>query len=280
MSTGTSGAAGAETPAAPGADAPARTGLRAERVSRSASGTPVLDGVSLAPLPGTVTGLLGPNGSGKSTLLRLLAGVLAPDSGVVTLDGDPLSAVGRRAVARRLAVVEQQADAQVDLTVADVVRLGRVPHRRAWAPASAADEEAVASALERTGLAGRSRQPWRTLSGGERQRVQIARALAQEPRELLLDEPTNHLDIQHQLDLLALVKDLRLTTVVALHDLNLAAMYCHRVVVLKEGRVVAAGSPADVLTEELIADVYRVRCAVGRPSADGPAHIRFLGTLP
>lgn len=256
------------------------TGLRADRVSRGAAGTLVLDGVSLAPLPGTVTGLLGPNGSGKSTLLRLLAGVVSPDSGVVTLDGDPLSDVGRRAVARRLAVVEQQADAQVDLTVADVVRLGRVPHRRAWAPASAADEAAVVSALERTGLTERSHQPWRTLSGGERQRVQIARALAQEPRELLLDEPTNHLDVQHQLDLLALVTGLRLTTVVALHDLNLAATYCHRVVVLERGRVVAAGSPADVLTEELIADVYRVRSAVSRPGPDEPVHIRFLGTLP
>ncbi|MFI6421882.1 ABC transporter ATP-binding protein [Streptomyces sp. NPDC050842] len=256
------------------------TGLRADRVSRTVGGSPVLDGVSLAPRPGTVTGLLGPNGSGKSTLLRLLAGVLAPDSGVVTLDGDPLDGLGRRAVARRLAAVEQQADTQVDLTVLDAVRLGRVPHRRAWTPASAADEAAVRSALARTGLADMAHRSWRTLSGGERQRVQIARALAQEPRELLLDEPTNHLDIQHQLDLLTLVAGLRLTAVVALHDLNLAAMYCDRLVVLAEGRVVARGTPDEVLTEELIAEVYRVRATVTRPTPGGRPHIRFLGTLP
>lgn len=254
-------------------------GLRAERVSRSADGTLILDGVSLAPRPGTVTGLLGPNGSGKSTLLRLLAGVIAPASGVVTLDGEPLDRVGRRAVARRIAVVAQQSDTQVELTVLDVVRLGRVPHRRAWAPVAADDEEAVRTALARTGLTDKAHRSWHTLSGGERQRVQIARALAQEPRELLLDEPTNHLDIQHQLALLTLVGDLRLTSVVALHDLNLAAMYCDRLVILKQGRVVAAGAPYDVLTESLIADVYGVRATITRPGPTDRPHIRFLGPL-
>ncbi|MFF3839092.1 ABC transporter ATP-binding protein [Streptomyces sp. NPDC001930] len=256
------------------------TGLRAAHVSRTAGGTLVLDGVTIAPRPGTLTGLLGPNGSGKSTLLRVLAGVLAPDTGVVTLDGDPLGGVPRRALARRLAVVEQHADTQVDLTVSDAVRLGRVPHRRAWSPSTAADEEAVRSALARTGLTDRAHRSWRTLSGGERQRVQIARALAQEPRELLLDEPTNHLDIQHQLDLLSLVSGLPLTCVVALHDLNLAAMYCDHVVVLRAGRVVAGGPVEEVLTEQLVADVYGVRASVTRPGPDGRPHIRFLGTAP
>ncbi|MFJ8077585.1 ABC transporter ATP-binding protein [Streptomyces sp. NPDC096176] len=253
--------------------------LVADRVSRTFDGRLILDGVSLTPRPGSVTGLLGPNGSGKSTLLRLLSGVLAPASGVVTLDGRPLGDWGRRAVARRMAVVEQQADTLVELTVVDVVRLGRIPHRRAWTPATAADEEAVRTALERTGLTDRADQPWHTLSGGERQRVQIARALAQEPRELLLDEPTNHLDIQHQLDLLNLIAELPVTSLVALHDLNLAAMYCDQVVVLREGRVVAAGSPGDTLTESLIADVYGVRAAVTRPGPGNRPHIRFLGTV-
>ncbi|TLS44990.1 ABC transporter ATP-binding protein [Streptomyces montanus] len=256
------------------------TGLRAERVTRTADGTLILDGVSLTPRPGTVTGLLGPNGSGKSTLLRLLAGVLAPASGVITLDGRPLDQVGRRAVARRIAVVEQQVDTQVALTVHDVVRLGRIPHRRAWTPTSAVDEEAVRTALARTGLTDKAHRPWHTLSGGERQRVQIARALAQEPRELLLDEPTNHLDIQHQLALLALITELRLTSVIALHDLNLAAMYSDQLVVLKQGRVVACGSPRDVLTASLIGDVYGVRAAVTREGPDDRPHIRFLGALP
>ncbi|MGW6538185.1 ABC transporter ATP-binding protein [Streptomyces sp. NPDC055051] len=252
------------------------TGLRAARVSRTAGGALVLDGVSLAPRPGTLTGLLGPNGSGKSTLLRVLAGVLAPETGVVTLDGERLGAAPRRALARRVAVVEQHADTQVDLTVADAVRLGRVPHRRAWSPPTPADEEAVRSALARTGLTDRAHRAWRTLSGGERQRVQLARALAQEPRELLLDEPTNHLDVHHQLALMALVSDLRLTCVMALHDLNLAAMYCDHVVVLREGRVEAAGPVDEVLTEELVSEVYGVRAAVTHPDPDGRPHIRFV----
>ncbi|WP_053751021.1 ABC transporter ATP-binding protein [Streptomyces sp. MMG1533] len=264
-----------------GSDAPASaaTGLRADRVSRRADGRLILDGVTLAPEQGSTVGLLGPNGSGKSTLLRLLAGLLGPSAGVITLDGTPLPGLPRREVARRLAVVEQQADTQVELTVLDVVRLGRVPHRRAWTPASAHDERAVRAALERAGLTDRADQPWHTLSGGERQRVQIARALAQEPRELLLDEPTNHLDIHHQLDLLALVTALPVTTVVALHDLNLAAMYCDRVVVLHTGRVVAGGAPGDVLTERLIAEVYGVRAAVTREGPGKRPHVRFLGTL-
>ncbi|MFF8012085.1 ATP-binding cassette domain-containing protein [Streptomyces sp. NPDC007929] len=276
-----SGAAGApaEAGAVNGTGIPASAGLRAERVSRRVDGRLVLDGVALAPETGSTVGVLGPNGSGKSTLLRLLAGLLTPTSGVVTLDGTPLGDLPRRTVARRLAVVEQQSDTQVELTVEDVVRLGRVPHRRAWTPARPDDERAVRAALERTGLDGRARQPWHTLSGGERQRVQIARALAQEPRELLLDEPTNHLDIHHQLDLLTLVTGLPVTTVVALHDLNLAAMYCDRVVVLSAGRLVAAGTPGDVLTERLIADVYGVRAAVSREGPEGRPHVRFLGTL-
>ncbi|MEU1022147.1 ABC transporter ATP-binding protein, partial [Streptomyces sp. NPDC005904] len=220
---------------------------------------------------------------GKSTLLRLLAGVLAPAAGVVTLDGRPLADTPRRAVARRIAVVEQHASTQVELTVRDVVRLGRVPHRRAWSAPTPEDERAVREALEHTGLTERAAQSWHTLSGGERQRVQIARALAQEPRELLLDEPTNHLDVQHQLELLALIAELPLTSVIALHDLNLAAMYCDHVLILKEGTAYAAGTPAEVITEQLIAEVYGVRAVVtpGDPPQDGspPApSIRFLRT--
>ncbi|MEU2026649.1 ABC transporter ATP-binding protein [Streptomyces sp. NPDC016469] len=251
-------------------------GLRADGVSREAGGRLLLDGVTLAPEPGTTVGLIGPNGSGKSTLLRILAGVLAPHAGVVTLDGGSLTAVGRRAVARRVAVVDQHAVTQDELRVLDVVRLGRIPHRRAWSAPTDADAAAVDEALERTGLTGRRDQSWHTLSGGERQRVQIARALAQQPRELLLDEPTNHLDIQHQLDLLSLVASLPLTAVVALHDLNLAAMFCDQIVVLSGGRAVAGGPPGQVITEQLIEDVYRVRSVVTPDGPQGRPSVRFL----
>lgn len=254
-------------------------GLRADRVTRTTAGHLIIDGVTLAPPPGATVGLLGPNGSGKSTLLRILAGVLTPTSGVVTLDGDPLREVGRRTVARRLAMVDQEATTQVELSVEEVVRLGRIPHRRAWSLPTPQDEEAVREALTRTGLTDRATQSWHTLSGGERQRVQIARALAQSPQELLLDEPTNHLDIQHQLDLLSLVADLPLTSVIALHDLNLAAMFCDHLLVLREGVTYASGTPTEVITEELIAKVYGVRAQV-TTTDDGAGtrrpSIRFL----
>ncbi|MFF8491721.1 ABC transporter ATP-binding protein [Streptomyces albidoflavus] len=251
-----------------------RPALRAERVTRSAGGRLILDGVDLEARAGGTVGLIGPNGSGKSTLLRLLAGLLAPSGGTVTVDGSTPAELGRRETARRLAVVGQHAATDTDLTVRDVVGLGRVPHRRAWAAPGAADREAVRAALERTGLVPFADRLWHTLSGGERQRAQIARALAQEPRHLLLDEPTNHLDVQHQLELMSLVARLPVTCVVALHDLNLAAMFCDEVVVLRAGRAVVSGAPGEVLSEGLIAEVYGVRARV--VADGGGTFVRFL----
>ncbi len=249
--------------------------LRAENVSWVRGGALVVDGVSVHPEPGETIGLLGPNGSGKSSLLRLLAGLARPTSGVVTLDGEDLATRRRRDVARVVAVVAQHADTDVDVTVRDVVRLGRLPHRGMFGPDRAADDAAIASALECTGLTDKADRLWHRLSGGERQRAQIARALAQEPRELLLDEPTNHLDIHHQLELLALVARLPVTSVVALHDLNLAALFCDRIIVLRDGRVVAGGTPREVLTPELIGEVYRVRAEVVVDEERGRLTIRY-----
>jgi iron complex transport system ATP-binding protein len=254
--------------------------LSTRDVSWVVGGRRIVDGVTLDVEPGSVVGLLGPNGSGKSSLLRLLAGVRAPSSGQVLLDGADLAGVRRRDVARRVAVVEQQAQTELDLVVADVVRLGRIPHRSTWSPESDADRAAVTEALARVELTEMAARSWHTLSGGERQRVHIARALAQQPQELLLDEPTNHLDVHHQLDLMGLVRRLRMTSVVALHDLNLAAMFCDRLVVLKDGAVVAAGPPSEVLTPDLIADVYRVRAVVTPDGPGGVPSVRFEPGLP
>ena len=250
--------------------------LEARDLSWSAGGKLIVDGVSVQVDEGSTLGLLGPNGSGKSSLLRLLSGLRRPEGGSVLIDGRELGDLRRRDVARRMAVVEQHAGTEVDLTVLDVVRLGRIPHRRAWSGHEPADDHAVAAAVSYADLDDRLAQPYATLSGGERQRVQIARALAQEPRELLLDEPTNHLDVHHQLDLMTLVVELPVTTVVALHDLNLAAMYCDRLVVLDAGRVVAAGTPREVLTPELIERVYRVRAVVTPDGPDGVPAVRFV----
>lgn len=245
--------------------------LRAENVSWNRGGTLVVDGVTLVPETGQTVGLLGPNGSGKSSLLRLLHGLVRPTSGLVTLDGVDLADVPRRRIARSVASVTQHADTDVDITVRDVARLGRIPHRSALGSATHADEAAVERALNHVGLLPQADRLWHTLSGGERQRAQIARALAQEPHELLLDEPTNHLDIRHQLELLDLVCALPITTIIAIHDLNLAAMYCDTIVVLREGRVVTAGTPLEVLTAELIREVYEVTADVELGAGGRPA---------
>lgn len=236
--------------------------LQSREVTWNRGGRLVVDGVTLRPRPGQTIGLLGPNGSGKSSLIRLLCGAVKPTAGVITLDDASLAELPRRAAARTIATVTQHADTVVDLTVRDIVALGRIPHRGAFGGNRQADAEAVADALARTGLHDKAGELWHRLSGGERQRVHIARALAQQPRELLLDEPTNHLDIRYQLDLLRLLTELPVTTVVALHDLNLAAMFCDAVLVLKEGRAVASGPPAEVLTPALIAEVYEVDATV------------------
>ena len=249
--------------------------LRTRDVSWNRGGRLVVDGVSLHPEPGETIGLLGPNGSGKSSLIRLLSGAVKPTSGVVTLDDASLAGISRRDAARAIAHVPQHADTAVDITVRDIVALGRIPHRGLFGGDPRADAAAVAEALARTGLTGKAGELWHRLSGGERQRVHIARALAQQPRELLLDEPTNHLDIRYQLDLMQLITELPVTSVVALHDLNLAAMYCDALLVLKDGKAVAAGAPAEVLTPELIALVYEVDADVTLDEATGRPLIRF-----
>lgn len=248
----------------------------ASSVSWGVGGKLIVDGVSVATRPGMTLGLLGPNGSGKSSLLRVLAGLRSPAQGSVSLDGTYLGGFSRREIAQRVAMVEQHTTTDIAVTVLDVVRLGRTPHRTALSPWTLKDDAVVERALERVELSARRHQLWHTLSGGERQRVQLARALAQEPTDLILDEPTNHLDIQHQLEILKLVARLPLTSIVALHDLNLAAMFCDELMVMKDGRVVAAGRPRDVLTEKLIATVFAVQARIITPPAEGPVHIQYL----
>jgi len=250
--------------------------IATQDVRWAAGGRMIVDGVTLEAAPGRMLGLLGPNGAGKSTLLRLICRLRRVESGVITLGGADIADLPRAAIARRVALVEQQAATDAQVTVLDVVRLGRTPHRGPLSPWSGRDDAAVEEALRRVGLDGKRHQPWHTLSGGERQRVQIARALAQTPTELLLDEPTNHLDVQHQLEILALVGRLPATSIVALHDLNLAAMFCDAVALLREGRVVCAGAPEEILTEARIREVFGVRAHVERSPYHGRPHIHYL----
>lgn len=249
--------------------------ISVDKVTYAAGNTIIVNGISISVERGKVLGLLGPNGSGKSSLLRLICRLRQVKSGIIRLGDDDVSGLSRAALARRIAFVEQQSTTDTQLTVRDIVRLGRTPHRGLIASWGADDDAAVAEALARVDMGERAGQLWQTLSGGERQRVHIARALAQTPSELLLDEPTNHLDIQHQLDILALVAKLGLTSIIALHDLNLAAMFCDHLAVLQKGEVVAAGTPEEVLTEALIARVFGVRAHIERSAVHGRTHIQY-----
>ena len=248
--------------------------LEARGLGWSVRGLPIVQDVELTVRPGETLGLVGPNGSGKSTLLKMLAGIRKPTRGTVLLDGLPLASLSQRAVARKLALVEQQAETGQRITVRDAVELGRTPWLSALNPFSKTDEAVVERALAAVDMQGFAGRYWQTLSGGERQRVHIARALAQEPQLLLLDEPTNHLDIHHQLSILSLVADLPVTTVVALHDLN-QALSCDRVCVMQRGRLVQLGAPEDVLTPCRLREIFAIDAHFVTDPSDGGRVLRF-----
>ncbi|MER8187505.1 ABC transporter ATP-binding protein [Kitasatospora sp. NPDC094015] len=246
-----------------------------EDVHVALAGRTVVAGVHLVADHGEIAGLVGPNGSGKSTLLRTVYRHLAPRAGRILLDGRELARLSPAESARHVAALPQERGGDFELTAGEVVELGRLPYQRAFAARSAADRTAVTEALARVGLRDHADRPFAQLSGGERQRVLLARALAQEPDVLVLDEPTNHLDVRHQVELLALLRAQRRTTLVALHDLNAAASLCDRLHVLHRGTLVASGPPREVLTPELLAEVFGVRAAVVDHPLTGDPLIAF-----
>jgi iron complex transport system ATP-binding protein len=216
--------------------------------------------VALQVAAGEIVCVLGPNGAGKTTLVRVASGLLAPWSGEVRLLGEPIAQRSRAEVARVLAVVEQMQDIAGSFTVRDVVAMGRAPHQGSWMRATEEDERIVDEALARCDLLELASRQARALSGGEQKRVAVARALAQEPKVLLLDEPGAFLDVRHQLDLYELlaieVKQRAMACLVVMHDLNVAAQFADRVVLMKSGRVVAAGGVADVMTWKTLKETF------------------------
>ncbi|MEV5366744.1 ABC transporter ATP-binding protein [Streptomyces cellulosae] len=254
--------------------------LRVDGVTLTAGARRLVSDVSLTARPGETIGLVGPNGSGKSSLLRTVYRVLRPDTGQVRVDGSDAWALPVRHLARTVAAVVQDSAADFDLAVREVVAMGRTPHKRLLAGDTPEDAGLIDSALRAVDALHLADRPFDRLSGGERQRVLIARALAQRPALLVLDEPTNHLDIRHQLSVLSTLRRLPATVLLALHDLNLAAYYCDRLYVLHHGEVVACGPPAEILTPQLLAEVYGVAAEVAAHPRTGAPQVTFLPEEP
>jgi iron complex transport system ATP-binding protein len=249
--------------------------VRLEGVTVRIDGITIVDGVELVAESGQMVGLVGPNGSGKSTMLRTIYRALRPAAGAIHLDDDDVWRLSARQSAQRSAVVAQEAPSEFDLTVSEVVTMGRTPYKRLLERDSTEDARIVADALARVEMSEFAERAYATLSGGEKQRTLVARALAQRSQVLILDEATNHLDIHAQLGLMELVRGLGVTVIAALHDLNLAASYCDTVCVLSRGRVIAAGSVDEVLTPSRLAEVFGVRAHCGTHPLTGRPLLTF-----
>ena len=251
--------------------------LSLNRVSFSYSDAPVLHHIDLAIEKGQMVALLGPNGSGKTTLIKLMSGVLKPTRGDINVDGSGLSRMKRREVAQRVAVVPQQFSMPFAFTLREVVLLGRTPFLKAFSDEGKRDQRVVEQAIALIGIEKLQHRYFNELSGGERQKAILAMALAQEPSLLLLDEPTAHLDINHQVEILGLVKGFNreygITVIAAMHDLNLAALYFDRLILLKEGRIFIDGDPEKVLTEDIIKEVFSASVQVTQHPVTKSPHI-------
>ncbi len=238
--------------------------IEASDITAVLGGNNILKGVSVNAAGGEFIGVIGPNGSGKSTLLKCIYRVLKPSGGAVMLDGSSLLAMPYKQSAKQIAVLAQHNFYNFEFSVKDVVLMGRAPHKRALERDNAEDFRIVNEALSTVGMLPMANRSFSTLSGGEQQRVILARALAQQTPCLILDEPTNHLDIKFQLQLMDIVSGLNRTIICAVHDLNIAAMYCTRLYVMKDGKIAAVGTPEEILTPALIREVYEVDAQVYR----------------
>lgn len=249
--------------------------IRSQDITQTLGGCEILKGVSIDVQSKKFIGIIGPNGSGKSTFLKCLYRIARPTGGVIYFDGEAVDSLSYKESARKVAVVAQHNYYNFDFTVEQVVLMGRTPHKKLMERNYAEDYALAQKALETVGMGAMKDRNFSTLSGGEQQRVILARALTQDTQCLILDEPTNHLDIKYQLQLMSIVKKLNLTVVSAIHDLNIAAMYCDEIHVMKEGRIIKSGPPDAVLTPAFIREVYEIQAEVIKNAKSGFLHVLY-----
>ena len=236
--------------------------IKAENINITLEKNNILKGINIEVDNKELVGIIGPNGSGKSTFLKCIYRVLKPNDGAILLDKVDIKNMTVKESSKRLAVLSQHNNYNFDFTVKDIVLMGRSPHKKFMERDNKEDYDIVNDALKKVEMLEFKDRSFQSLSGGEQQRVILARALAQQPQCLILDEPTNHLDIKYQLQLMRIVKNLNIEVIAAIHDLNIAAMYCDKIYVLKDGEIIKYGNPKEVLTQKLIKEVYEVDAEV------------------
>lgn len=236
----------------------------------------ILKDISFEIPKGSFVGIIGPNGSGKSTILKNIYRLYKPDSGQILLDNKNLLNMKDKDCAKEIAVLAQESNSQFDFTIEQIVKMGRYPYKSVFEDYSKKDLDMVTDMLKRVGLEDYVGRSFSKLSGGEKQRTLIARALVQDTEFLILDEPTNHLDIGYQIQLMDLVKSLNITTLSAIHDMNMASMYCDYLIVMKDGKIKNCGSVKEVITEEMLKEIFGVNAYVGVNPMNNKLQVSFM----
>lgn len=249
--------------------------LTVEHLSWCTDGSLILDDISFSVEHGSFTGILGPNGAGKSSLLRCLYRFVKPEQGSVSFEQRDIWQFNANDYAKNVAVVLQETPSHFNLTVHDVVALGLIPHKGIFTRENSSDDEKIAQAIAQVGLTHKAQQNFEHLSGGEKQRTLIARAIVQSPRLLIMDEPTSHLDVRYQIQIMELAKSLGITVIASFHDLNLASAMCDNLLVLKQGKLVCQGAPKEVITKDMLSDVFGVCAHISEHHQHKVPHISY-----
>ena len=252
--------------------------LNIENITYSIDSKLIVDGVSLGVEKGAFVGLVGPNGCGKSTLLKNIYRVYKPDSGAVYIDGRDVSQMTNRETAREMSVMQQENNVEFDMTVFDMAMLGRFAHQKMFGNDMLREREIVRAALKEVGMEDYEERSFLSLSGGEKQRTLVARALVQQAPLIILDEPTNHLDIGYQYQIMSILKKQKLTVFSSIHDLNVASCYCDRIILMKAGKIVDAGTPEETFTPEKIRLLFGVNTQITTNSVTKKPNIIFIPT--